>query len=200
MCGYMPWCPKCTTEYREGFTKCSNCGSELVNQLQTTENKNNKDNDNDKDNDDVFTFLVNVKDEIEFSLLESMLKQESIPILKKYRESGGYLSIYTGNTLFGIDIYVPSKLLDTARDIIMPYNGIEEEDNESANNGYANYSNSETEESKDENVCETSNEINHKHLSKKRKRVRIILLFFISGIIVLLIYFTLALTHLIRNY
>lgn len=26
----MPWCPKCKTEYREGFTICADCGSELV--------------------------------------------------------------------------------------------------------------------------------------------------------------------------
>lgn len=26
----MPWCPNCKTEYREGFTVCADCGSELV--------------------------------------------------------------------------------------------------------------------------------------------------------------------------
>ncbi len=26
----MPWCPKCKTEYREGFKICADCGSELV--------------------------------------------------------------------------------------------------------------------------------------------------------------------------
>lgn len=26
----MPWCPKCKTEYREGFRVCADCGSELV--------------------------------------------------------------------------------------------------------------------------------------------------------------------------
>lgn len=26
----MPWCPKCKTEYREGYTVCADCGSELV--------------------------------------------------------------------------------------------------------------------------------------------------------------------------
>lgn len=28
----MPWCPKCKTEYREGFTVCADCGGELVEQ------------------------------------------------------------------------------------------------------------------------------------------------------------------------
>jgi hypothetical protein len=26
----MPWCPQCGTEYREGFDRCSDCGSTLV--------------------------------------------------------------------------------------------------------------------------------------------------------------------------
>jgi len=26
----MPWCPECGTEYREGFTRCSECGVDLV--------------------------------------------------------------------------------------------------------------------------------------------------------------------------
>jgi len=26
----MPWCPKCGAQYREGFTRCSECGVELT--------------------------------------------------------------------------------------------------------------------------------------------------------------------------
>ncbi len=33
----MPWCPKCKTEYRAGFEKCSDCGSRLVESLKSTE-------------------------------------------------------------------------------------------------------------------------------------------------------------------
>lgn len=29
----MPWCPKCKSEYREGFTVCADCGVELVENL-----------------------------------------------------------------------------------------------------------------------------------------------------------------------
>jgi hypothetical protein len=28
----MPWCPECGAEYREGFTRCSECGVALVNE------------------------------------------------------------------------------------------------------------------------------------------------------------------------
>lgn len=29
----MPWCPKCKTEYREGFKVCNDCGNELTEKL-----------------------------------------------------------------------------------------------------------------------------------------------------------------------
>ena len=30
----MPWCPKCKSEYREGFTVCADCGGVLVDEDQ----------------------------------------------------------------------------------------------------------------------------------------------------------------------
>jgi hypothetical protein len=33
----LPWCPKCSTEYREGFTQCSDCLTDLVDNLQEIE-------------------------------------------------------------------------------------------------------------------------------------------------------------------
>ncbi len=33
----MPWCPKCNAEYQEGFTVCSDCGVELVENLEEEE-------------------------------------------------------------------------------------------------------------------------------------------------------------------
>ena len=35
----MPWCPKCKTEYREGFQVCADCGSELVAEQPVEERK-----------------------------------------------------------------------------------------------------------------------------------------------------------------
>lgn len=32
----MPWCPKCKNEYRDGFTTCVDCGTELVKELDET--------------------------------------------------------------------------------------------------------------------------------------------------------------------
>lgn len=30
----MPWCPKCKSEYREGFTVCADCGSRLIGEAE----------------------------------------------------------------------------------------------------------------------------------------------------------------------
>lgn len=35
----MPWCPKCKSEYREGFTMCADCGSQLVEEEPVNELK-----------------------------------------------------------------------------------------------------------------------------------------------------------------
>lgn len=36
----MPWCPKCKSEYREGYTVCADCGSPLVEDEPVDEPKN----------------------------------------------------------------------------------------------------------------------------------------------------------------
>lgn len=36
----MPWCPKCKTEYRDGFTTCADCNVELVEELETLDKTN----------------------------------------------------------------------------------------------------------------------------------------------------------------
>lgn len=39
----MPWCPKCKTEYREGFRVCADCGSELVAEQPLEERRTSQD-------------------------------------------------------------------------------------------------------------------------------------------------------------
>lgn len=63
-------------------------------------------------------FLLSAANSIEADMIEAILNANDIPVLRKYRESGGYLKIYMGDTIYGVDLYVPQPLLDKAREII----------------------------------------------------------------------------------
>lgn len=103
----MHWCPSCKNEYREEYSSCLECGTNLI------ENLDKEPVEYDKE-----VFLINLKDSIEADIVESLLNSNGIPTLKKHRESGGYMSIYMGNSIFGVDIFVPSKLYEQAEQII----------------------------------------------------------------------------------
>lgn len=50
--------------------------------------------------------LANLLDPLESEMLQDLLRQEGIPVLAKDKESGGYLKIYMGYSMFGEDLYV----------------------------------------------------------------------------------------------
>jgi len=108
----MPWCPKCQAEYRPGFKTCSDCNTDLVDKLEQIKKNSGT------EYDDQAAYLTSVSNRIEAEMIEAHLNSNGIPVLKKSREAGGYLGIYMGATIFGIDLYVPSKLLEKAREII----------------------------------------------------------------------------------
>lgn len=113
----MPWCPICKTEYDENTEKCIDCGGNLVDVLIE---KNCSCELEEDDEEDKGVFLISAQDEMEANIIEAKLKQYRIPVLKKFRETGGYLSVIMGTTPFGIDMFVPSKLLEDAQKIIEP--------------------------------------------------------------------------------
>lgn len=113
----MPWCPICKVEYDENTEKCIDCGGNLVDVLIE---KNCSCELDEEEEDDKGVFLISAQDEMEANIIEAKLKQYRIPVLKKFRETGGYLSVIMGVTPFGIDMFVPSKLLEDAQKIIEP--------------------------------------------------------------------------------
>lgn len=64
----MPWCPKCKSEYREGFTVCADCGCELVEEQMEE--------------------MVNLTfgDEDQMKALEAFLKSNQIPGVELRRD------------------------------------------------------------------------------------------------------------------
>lgn len=76
-------------------------------------------------------FLCTTRDSMEADILESKLRSEGIPCIKKYRGASNFLEIAMGkNTAFPIDLYVPKETLEDAKNIIVPVPLSEDEEQE----------------------------------------------------------------------
>lgn len=65
-------------------------------------------------------YLCTAKDSFEADLLESKLRSEGIPSIKKFKGASNFLEIFMGSSsAFPIDIYVPEETLEDARNIIV---------------------------------------------------------------------------------
>ncbi|WP_432664012.1 DUF2007 domain-containing protein [Wukongibacter baidiensis] len=161
----MPWCPKCKAEFREGIEICSDCKTELVDELEE-----------EKIDYDEEVFLISVSGEIEANGIEALLKTYDIPVLRKHRDAGGYLNIYMGMSNTGIDLFVPSRVLDEAKEII---------------------------ENKQEEILvadESINSFDEKYQRKRRMRTWAILLFLASGILFMAVMNLYELVKLIKTW
>ncbi|HEY5586109.1 MAG TPA: DUF2007 domain-containing protein [Ruminiclostridium sp.] len=126
----MPWCPKCRSEYEQGIKICKDCEIELVEQLDEVTVEESQDYDKE-------AYLTTAANSIEAGMIEGLLESNGIPMLKKFRGVDGYLDIYMGSTNFGVDIYVPSKSLENAKDIIEIKTELVEEDPQASAEEYA---------------------------------------------------------------
>ena len=119
------YCPKCKTEYREGFTTCADCGSKLIETPLTAEKP---------PKEELFypnwQYLITASGSNEATVIASILQGEDIPVNKMAEGAGGYLQITMGFTTFGVKIYVPKEYLEKAKEVISSYKpskSIEEE-------------------------------------------------------------------------
>ena len=65
-------------------------------------------------------YLCTAKDTFEADLLESKLRSEGIPSIKKAKGAGNFLEIFMGsNSAYPIDIFVPAETLEDAKNIIV---------------------------------------------------------------------------------
>ncbi len=61
------------------------------------------------------TLLISVPNEIEAGMIETLLAEENIPVIRKQRGAGQYLEIYMGMSTYGIDLYVAEEHLELAK-------------------------------------------------------------------------------------
>lgn len=65
-------------------------------------------------------YLCTAKDSFEADLLESKLRSEGIPCIKKFKGASNFLEIFMGSSsAFPIDLYVPEETLEDAKNIIV---------------------------------------------------------------------------------
>ena len=65
-------------------------------------------------------FLCTTDNSFNADLLESKLRSENIPCIKKYKGASNFIEIFMGsNSAYNIDIYVPKECLEDARNIIV---------------------------------------------------------------------------------
>ncbi|WP_125990838.1 DUF2007 domain-containing protein [Halocella sp. SP3-1] len=64
-----------------------------------------------------FALLGNYNDH-EVDIVESLLRQMDIPVMRKYPDTGAYLEVYLGTSPFGVALYVPESQLSMARDVV----------------------------------------------------------------------------------
>jgi hypothetical protein len=65
-------------------------------------------------------YLCTTRSSFEADILESKLRSENIPCLRKYRGASNFLEIAMGaNTTHPIDIYVPEAVLEDAKNAIV---------------------------------------------------------------------------------
>ena len=118
----MPWCPKCGSEYRDGFTECASCGVKLVDKL-TDEQKKQAEMEERRDmvlpegmSRPVAVFTA--KNRLEAESIEDMLRDNDIPVFDRpaaFRQ----IQSYSGtDARFGVELVVDASQTARARQLI----------------------------------------------------------------------------------
>lgn len=66
-------------------------------------------------------FLCRTENSLQADILESKLRSEGIPCVKKYLGGSNVIEVLMGrNDAFPIDLYVPEEFLEDAKNVIVP--------------------------------------------------------------------------------
>jgi len=106
----MPWCPQCWTEYRDGYTHCTDCDVPLQDQPP--------------ENDAVPVYnscemlLASFDDSFMAQQAEALLKDNGVSVMRISPGTGSYMEIYMGRSMYGADLYVPSDEFERAQELM----------------------------------------------------------------------------------
>lgn len=85
--------------------------------------------------DEYTAHLTTVHDNVELSILRSILEGEEIPYRVRERGSGGVVKVIAGYSMYGSDIFVPAELLEKATELLDAYRNGEVIDGEDDTDG-----------------------------------------------------------------
>ena len=118
----MPWCPKCGSEYRDGFTECASCGVKLVDKL-TDEQKKQAEMEERRDmvlpegmSRQVAVFTA--KNRLEAESIEDMLRDNDIPVFDRPAAFRQIQSYSGADARFGVELVVDASQTARARQLI----------------------------------------------------------------------------------
>lgn len=118
----MPWCPKCGSEYRDGFTECASCGVKLVDKL-TDEQKKQAEMEERRDmvlpegmSRPVAVFTA--KNRLEAESIEDMLRDNDIPVFDRPAAFRQIQSYSGADARFGVELVVDASQTARARLLI----------------------------------------------------------------------------------
>lgn len=118
----MPWCPKCGSEYRDGFTECASCGVKLVDKL-TDEQKKQAEMEERRDmvlpegmSRPVAVFTA--KNRLEAESIEDMLRDNDIPVFDRPAAFRQIQSYSGADARFGVELVVDTSQTARARQLI----------------------------------------------------------------------------------
>lgn len=138
----MPYCPKCKSEYRDGFTRCYDCEVELVDSMPQVNKHDDEDSDSEISNEELTEEqkqretigkvkpqpemgsevpLITVDNQVQYVYITTELEKANIPYRVMERDAGNYLTIYMGVSYTGRTIYVDKKNFKEAEAIALSY-------------------------------------------------------------------------------
>lgn len=104
----MSVCPQCKTKWNDAHEVCPQCGCTLW-CVHSMQNGSKEIVAGWEKNPYEPVFLMQSTDEQEVELIERLLQAERIPFFTRDLESGEYMRIYMGCSIFGKQIYVRAK-------------------------------------------------------------------------------------------
>ncbi len=117
----MPYCPKCRAEYRDGFDKCADCGTELVEELHEEKEDSGDELRAHPEHRALKSEVVleTFTNPIEFMYVASLLDEMEIPYLIRKGKGDIMEDIYTLAAKFEKTIYVEDADFEKAEEILL---------------------------------------------------------------------------------